>query len=131
MRIPETIVRKYILPLLTAEVRDGIEIERRFLVERLPEDLEKYDHEYIPHQGYFKTDDHISLRIRKKGEERVVTRKTGTGSERSEREVYVPKKRIYRALKACTEYNLAKTRFQIPHKDGIIELDIYHGNLKG
>lgn len=107
-----------------------LEIERRFLVTDLPSHLNKYKHEYIE-QGYLETNEHTSIRIRKKGGKYYQTIKLGSGKIRQETEIEISEQQ-YNLLWPLTKgRRLKKTRYEIPYLSLTIELDIYRGKLEG
>lgn len=107
----------------------GTEIERKFLVPAMPEDVG----EGIPiEQGYLPLDsDDTELRVRRKGDKTVLTVKRGKGLERMEHEAEIPGD-AFDALWGLTEgRRIEKTRYEIPHGGAKIELDEYAGDLAG
>ncbi len=107
-----------------------LEIERRFLVKTLPEDLKKYPHEDIK-QGYLESKDGTSIRLREINDKYYQTTKVGTGKIRIETEVEISKN-LFNSLWYLTKHRrLAKTRYEIPYQLVTIQLDIYQGNLNG
>ncbi len=110
--------------------KTGLEIERRFLVKSLPNYLDKFPHEEIE-QGYLESEDGTSIRLRKTNNKYYQTTKLGTGKIRTETEVEISKN-LFNSLWPLTKHKrLTKTRYEIPHKAEIIQLDIYHGKLEG
>lgn len=117
-----------------------MEIERKFRVLKVPENLEAYDKKEIE-QGYLCSAPVI--RIRKSNEDYILTYKSKmsltTGMEIEENtaraceEVEVPlTKEAYLHLKDKIDGNLiTKTRCLIPYGKYTIELDVFHGNLAG
>jgi len=107
------------------------EIERKFLVKSLPENLEQYSHKDIV-QGYLAiTKDGTEVRLRQKGKKYFQTVKSGTGKTRFESEIEVTKEQ-FKTLWGMTEgKRVEKTRYEISHENGTIELDVYHGDLDG
>src|SRR5438067_12120400 len=64
-----------------------LELERKFLVRRLPDDLTSYPSNEIS-QGYLVSlDDGLQVRLRKSGDRYTLTFKRGRGNVREEREV--------------------------------------------
>jgi len=107
------------------------EIERKFLVKKLPENLEQYPHEDIT-EGYLAiTGDGTEVRLRQKGNKYFQTVKGGSGKTRFELEVEITKEQFNSLWEATKGKRVEKTRYEIPHGDRIIELDVYHGNLDG
>ena len=107
------------------------EIEKKFLLKEMPEDLKQYPNNEI-YQGYIViTDDDIEVRVRKKGRKYSQTIKKGWGLERSETEIELDEKQ-FEILWPLTEgKRVEKTRYEIGYGDKIIELDIYRGKLEG
>ena len=119
---------------------DGLEIEKKFKVKRLPENLGQYEKK-VMEQGYLCTDPVV--RIRRSNDQYILTYKSLFGVEEAEcgakvcREIEMPlKKEGYEHLKKKTDGNLiTKTRYLIPleTKQGCFraELDIFEGELSG
>ena len=107
------------------------EIERKFLVASLPENLDNYRHEEVI-QGYIVISrDGTEVRLRKKGDKYFQTVKSGGGKVRAEYEIEISKEQ-YEGLWQTTEgKRIEKTRYKIPHDGAVIELDVYGGNLNG
>ena len=63
---------------------DGVEIERKFLVERPPPDLDVHPYAEIE-QGYLAITDDVEVRLRRYGNESVLTVKSSGGESRSRR----------------------------------------------
>ena len=110
---------------------DDHEIERKFLVTKPPPGLDGYAHERVE-QGYLTPPEaETSIRLRRYGERRLLTAKQGTGLRRREVEVGITEEQLA-ALWPLTEgRRLAKTRYQIPHGEHTIELDVYDGAHAG
>ena len=107
------------------------EIERKFLVETIPEHIESYSIEEIL-QGYLAVGiDDPEIRVRKKGKAYFLTVKSGRGMKRHEIETELVQEQ-YDALWPITEgKRVEKERIKIPVESVLIELDIYHGDLEG
>lgn len=116
----------------------NVEIERKFLVRKkdISFDLNKYKHSEIS-QGFIyikpairirKTDDKYSLTIKTKPPKEV---KAKNDLARTEYEIEIPKKCYNYLSKFCQGRIIKKTRYYIPYKQYIIELDIFKGDLKG
>ena len=108
-----------------------IEIERKFLVKFLPENLDSYPHKEIL-QGYIcVSEDGTAVRLREKGKKYYLTVKSGFGKDRPEDEIELTQGQ-FDAIWGTTETKrVRKTRYEIPDPAGIIELDIYHDALEG
>lgn len=106
-----------------------MEIERKYLIHTLPEDLNQYEHLKIE-QGYLCTDPVV--RIRRSNDDYILTYK---GSGLMVREEYnLPLTgESYEHLKAKTDGILiSKTRYLIPLTDRLtIELDVFSGAHSG
>jgi adenylate cyclase len=109
----------------------GREIERKFLVGRLPDDLTSYSHNEIS-QGYLVSlDDGTQVRLRKSGQQYSLTFKRGTGKVREEREVELTSKQFNALWPATEGKRLVKTRYEIPLGDRVVEIDVYHDRHQG
>lgn len=115
-----------------------MEIERKFLVKTLPENLEQYKSKEIE-QGYLCRKP--TIRIRKSNDNYILTYKSDFGiedsSERTAKvlnEVEVPlTKEGYEHLKGKIDnHRITKKRYLIPLADTLTaELDIFGGHLEG
>src|SRR5436305_109619 len=100
------------------------EIERKFLLKRLPEKLNR-SRRYIIAQGYLATEPagrHV--RLRKKGKTASLTFKVGRGAHREEREIKLSPKQFAALWPATAGRRLRKLRHEIPWKDLLIEIDM-------
>jgi adenylate cyclase len=114
-----------------------MEIERKYLVAELPENLEQYQYKQIE-QGYLCHNP--TIRIRKSNENYILTYKSKLGLEpigehgpNVNHEVELPlTEEAYQTLKAKTDGNMVfKTRYLIPLKERYVaELDIFKGLLQ-
>ncbi len=106
-----------------------MEIERKFLVTSIPENIEKYEKHEIE-QGYISTEPVI--RIRRLDEKLILTVKSKGLLSRQEFELELDAGE-YRNLSEKVSGNLIrKTRYKIPLPEGYtIELDIFHGDFDG
>ena len=115
-----------------------MEIERKFTIKKLPENLEQYQKKEIE-QAYLCSKP--TIRIRKSNEDYILTYKSRLGMEKREdataracEEVELPlTKKAYEHLKEKVDGNvIAKTRYIIPIENNRkIELDVFHGYLEG
>jgi CYTH domain-containing protein len=109
-------------------VVNGVEIERKFLVERLPEDLPAGRR---IEQGYLAVaPDGVEVRIRRRAGACTLTVKSGPGHVRVEEEMEIDERR-FEALWALTEgRRIAKTRHVVPLAGGVAaEVDVYDDGL--
>ncbi len=115
-----------------------MEIERKYLVTLLPENLSQYNFKKIE-QGYLCHNP--TIRIRKSNEDYILTYKSKLGLEpisvngpSVNNEVELPlTEEAYRTLSNKTDNNMVyKTRYLIPLWDGLTaELDVFEGLLQG
>ncbi len=107
----------------------NFEIERKFLVEELPENLDSYRKVEIE-QAYISAKP--TIRVRRKDDEYFLTTKSSGDIKRIEYEFNITKEE-YESLFNKIEGNIIKkTRYLIPLKNDLLaELDVYHGYLDG
>jgi adenylate cyclase len=113
---------------------DGVEIERKWLVARLPEDLGAWEAAELE-QGYVAITDAAEVRVRRRGGangDAVLTVKSAPGLRRVEEEVAIAPG-AFRRLWALTEgRRIVKLRHSREVAPGIVlELDVYAGALEG
>src|SRR3954447_199715 len=108
----------------------GVEIERKFLVERLPEGLG--DGEPIE-QGYLAIgDDGVEIRVRRRGDATVLTIKSGPGMVGTEEELALDARRFDSLWPLTEGRRVTKTRHLVPLDGGATaELDVYHAAHDG
>ena len=107
------------------------EIERKFLVKRLPRALKRF-RSYPILQGYLVTepsDRHV--RVRKKGKHASLTFKLVRGIVREEREIKLTPRQFAALWPATVGRRLQKTRYETRWKNLLIEIDIYSGKNDG
>jgi adenylate cyclase len=108
----------------------GVEIERKFLVARVPDPLPPGDR---LEQGYLAVaPDGTEVRIRRRAGRSTLTVKSGPAHVRVEEELEIDDRR-FEALWALTEgRRIAKTRHLVPLGDDVTaELDVYAEGLDG
>ncbi|HET9419149.1 MAG TPA: CYTH domain-containing protein [Chthoniobacterales bacterium] len=112
--------------------RNSREIERKFLIKRLPVEILKSRH-FPLLQGYLANEPRgRHVRLRKKGKAASLTFKVSRGnSAREEREIRLSAKQFATLWPATAGRRLRKTRYEIPWKDLKIEIDIYRGHNQG
>ena len=107
------------------------EIERKFLLRRLPDKLEG-SRCYIIDQGYLASEPAgRQVRIRKKGTIASLTFKVGRGSHREEREIRLSPKQFDALWPGTAGRRLRKVRCEVPWKRLVIEIDVYQGRHAG
>lgn len=106
-----------------------LEIERKFLVKNLPENLDMYPHKEFE-QGYLCTSPVV--RVRREGDDYVLTYKGAGLMKRREENLPLNKEAYEHLIAKADGIVITKTRYVIPEKCGLkIELDIFHGVHKG
>ncbi|MEM7485641.1 MAG: CYTH domain-containing protein [Bacteroidota bacterium] len=112
---------------------EHLEIERKFLVES-----DAYKNEAVTAtrivQGFLNTDPKRTVRVRIKGDKGFLTVKgesnqSGTTRFEWETEINVPE--ATNLIDLCEEAILEKTRFEVPFKGHIFEVDEFLGENKG
>jgi len=111
---------------------EGTEIERKFLVCEVPDDLESHPSEQIE-QGYVVVEGPAEVRVRRRSGGRTqLTVKSGSGRVRVEEEFEIDERRFDSLWPLSRGRRVAKTRYRIPSAGGVtIELDVYTGDLAG
>lgn len=106
-----------------------MEIERKFLIPTLPDNLGSYDYHEIE-QGYLCTSPVV--RIRKEDENYYMTYKSKGLMIREEYNLPLTKDAYYHMKKKADGIVISKTRYLIPLTDKLtIELDIFHNEYEG
>lgn len=106
-----------------------MEIERKFLIKRIPESLDSYSHIEIE-QGYINTSP--VLRIRRWNDTYLFTYKSSGLMSREEVELPLTATAYQHLVPKCDGNLIRKTRYQIPEEHGYtIELDLFHGAFEG
>ncbi len=105
------------------------EIERKFLIKAIPENLDKYTGNKII-QGYLVITEETEIRLRKKDHQFFQTVKTGSGLNRGEYDIELTENQFNSLWHLTEGKRVEKTRYEIIYKNKTIELDIYEGNLK-
>lgn len=107
----------------------NIEIERKFKIKALPEDLDQYKSCTIE-QAYVCTKPVI--RVRKQDDDYILTYKGGGMMARAEYNLPLGKEGYEHLLSKADGNVITKTRYFIPINDGLIaELDVFKGMFDG
>jgi CYTH domain-containing protein len=107
------------------------EIERKFLIKRLPLEILRSRHFKIA-QGYLANEaGGRHVRLRKKAATRSLTFKVGRSTDREEREIRLSEKQFATLWPATAGRRLHKVRYEVPWKNVTIEVDVYHGSNHG
>ena len=104
-----------------------MEIERKFLVNRMPEDLKSYPHSEIE-QAYLNAEP--VLRIRKKDHDYILTYKSKGMMVRVEEEMPLTEEAYLHLLNKADGRVITKTRYFLPYENHTIELDVFYGDMK-
>jgi CYTH domain-containing protein len=116
---------------MNSYTRNSREIERKFLVKRLPPRW-KRSRRFNIAQGYLAAENRgRHVRLRKKGKTASLTFKVGRGNAREEREIKLSAKQFAALWPATRGRRLRKVRYEIPWKHLLIEIDIYRGEHRG
>lgn len=100
------------------------EIERKFLLERLPENIEQHPHNII-RQGYITTDSSNEIRVRAIGNKHFLTVKQGTGLSRTEVEIRISEEQFEALWGLTANKRIEKIRYNMQMPDALIEIDVY------
>jgi adenylate cyclase len=115
-----------------------MEIEKKYKIDKLPDNLEQYDKKEIE-QGYLCVKPVV--RIRKSNEDYILTFKAPYKDDEKKEKVAIVNNEIempltkeaYIHLKEKVDNNIiTKTRYLVPLEGGLVgELDVFHGALEG
>jgi adenylate cyclase len=114
------------------QLMEGVEIERKFLVDELPPDLGEHPGQRIE-QGYLAiAPDGVETRVRRRAGQATLTVKSGPGQVRVEEELEIDARRFEALWQLTDGRRVSKTRHEIPlEEDAVAELDVYDGDLDG
>ncbi|HEX4752274.1 MAG TPA: CHAD domain-containing protein [Solirubrobacterales bacterium] len=105
------------------------EIERKFLVEEMP-GAESGRTEI--EQGYLMLAEETEVRLRRAGDERFLTAKSGSGEVREEVEVPIEPRAFEKLWPLTAGRRVRKVRHYVPVGEGLrAEVDVYEGGLDG
>ena len=103
-----------------------MEIERKFLVKKLPDHLEQYPHSHIT-QGYLNRAPVV--RVREDGDTYTLTYKGDGLMAREEYNLPLTEEAFRHLIKKADGRIIEKTRYRIPFSEYLIELDLFEGDL--
>ena len=107
----------------------GLEIERKWLIEHIPDNISQYPHTDIV-QGYLCTNPVV--RVRRDGESCYLTYKGKGAVFREEYNLPLTLEACNTLLEKCDGILIEKTRYRISMDKGLVaELDIFHGIYEG
>ncbi len=111
--------------------KPSIEIERKFLVNAVPDNLQEFENTVI-RQGYLVIgDDGSEVRLRDRNGQYTLTTKSKGELSRGEWETPIRTEQFEALWPATVGKRVEKTRYAIPLGDVTIELDVYQGELEG
>lgn len=112
---------------------DSLELERTYLAKELPKEIDEADYVeivdiYIP-DGI----DFANMRLRKKGDEYFMTKKTVVSDDASEQveQTIELSLREYEALSSCSNKRVEKRRYYAKIDGHNAEVDVFYGDLAG
>jgi CYTH domain-containing protein len=110
----------------------AVEIERKFLVDALPDGLEGGRADRIE-QGYLAIGaDGVEVRVRRRAGKSTLTVKSAPGEVRVEEEIPIDDRRFESLWQLSAGRRISKTRHLVPLGAGLTaELDVYHEELDG
>ena len=105
-----------------------MEIERKFLVSVMPDDLESYPHDHI-WQAYLCAGP--TIRIRRMGDALILTVKGKGTLAHEEYELPLTEKAFDHLAEKIDGIPVIKTRYRIPLPPYTVELDVFEGTHRG
>lgn len=118
---------KYNRLIIWRSIMENIEIERKFLVKKIPDNLDTYERIDMI-QGYLNTAPVV--RVRKENDDYVLTYKGSGLLSHSEYNLPLNKEAFEHLLKKCDGIIISKSRYKIPLENNLTaELDIFKGDL--
>jgi adenylate cyclase len=109
---------------------DGVEIERKFLVDELPGDLDWHDERAL-RQGYVALDGDTEVRVRDDDGSWRLTIKHGGGGRRVEEDMEVDARRGEALWELTEGRRVEKRRRRMAYGSAMLEIDEYEGDLRG
>ncbi len=107
------------------------EIERKFLVEAMPDWLEDHESDEV-RQGYLAISGDAEVRVREAGGSATLTVKRGHGRSREETEIDLTDEQFSRLWPGTEGCRVFKRRFKVPLEDKLTaEVDVYSESLEG
>lgn len=106
-----------------------LEIERKFLITKIPDNLSSFPHNEIMQWYYFNEGEKV-VRLRKKWNHYFQTIKSWPGLIRDEDEESISQALFDEERNNVQDRRLEKTRYEIPYEWKTIELDIYKWKLE-
>ena len=111
-------------------MKEHLEIERKFILSRLPEGLLDHVQGDEIKQGYLIRENGQELRIRKRNEEYWMTLKQGSGLSRVEQECSIPSGQFEMLWPLTAGKRIEKTRYVVKQQDLLFEVDLFKEDLE-
>ncbi len=109
----------------------GTEVERKFLLDALPPDLERHPCVSIKQRYLVIGADGLEVRLRRKGHALLLAVKHGVGLVRREDEFEIDGRSFERLWNMSESATIDKQRYRVPADGLIVEVDVYGGALEG
>ena len=107
------------------------EIERKFLLKRLPDQLSKFPHASLA-QGYLAVGSGgAQVRLRRQDGVCSLAFKRENKGGREEREIRLSRQQFEALWPGTAGRRLTKVRYEVPWKKHLIEIDVYRGRHRG
>lgn len=107
-----------------------MEIERTFLLDDLPADLDDHPSTHI-RQGYLAVTDGVEVRVRSRDGDFLLTVKGGNGLVRSETTITISEGEFNELWTLTAGRRIEKRRWVIPQGELEAEVDVFAGKLDG
>lgn len=111
-----------------------LEIERKFLVDNITNCLSEATASFSIFQGYLSNDPARTVRLRIRNKRAFLTVKGASsldGTTRVEWEKEISKEDAEALLPLCLPGSIQKTRYLVPYKQYLFEVDIFEKDLEG
>jgi CYTH domain-containing protein len=110
----------------------GVEVERKWIVEKVPQEALSAPFTEID-QGYLTVGSGgAETRVRRRDDDFTLTVKSGSGLSRAEHETEISREQFEALWPATEGSRIRKRRHTLPASGGLeIELDVYGGSLEG
>ncbi|WP_321372378.1 CYTH domain-containing protein [uncultured Desulfuromusa sp.] len=110
-------------------MKKQLEIERKFILPQIPEELIHHVQGDEIKQGYLLRESGRELRIRQRNHDYRMTLKQGGGLSRIEQECPIPAEQFEMLWPLTAGRQIEKIRYTIKQEDLLFEIDLFKGNL--
>lgn len=107
-----------------------LEIERKFLLDALPDDIDDHPSTRIL-QGYLAITDDIEVRVRAREDDRLLTIKGGRGEVRHETTLTLSADEFDELWELTADRRLEKRRYLVHKGEVEVEIDVFESGLAG